>query len=139
MELSCKGCDFICKTKGNLSACQRINIHQETCQKFWDLNNIDPLYHQWCRELSLDRYDVYLINKTYNMQFIYSLNQLNQNKTFWLSLDKQKELLLRQVHADPIYEDDDLVIYVKYVNVLTRNDKRVLGQSLTEFVHEKKD
>ena len=134
--MQCPGCNLTSSGEK-----YRLIEHKKNCVQFWKLDNIQPHYHQWCKELSIDRYDVWLLNKKYEMTFFYSVNYGtgDQKEPFRMPLDKLQIRFLSQHKADQIYEDDELIIFIKYVNVLSRDDKVFLRKSLADFVCKKNE
>lgn len=139
-EIFCPGCQNIitctCMRRYPLSCtCSKTNIinHKNNCDKFWKLDDTNQCIHQWCLDLSKDRYDVWLLNKKYETTFFYSVNH-NTCKELWLlPLDELQKCLLIRKKADLIYENENILIYVKYINVLTREDKVKLKESLVDY------
>lgn len=96
IQILCPGCQFIikckCKNLCNRSCKNQMTTHKLTCNKFWQLDNIDKCIHQWCLELSEDRYSVWLLNKKYEMTFFYSVGH-NAKEPWLLSLDELRNCI----------------------------------------------
>ena len=107
-------------------------IYQDYSE-FWELDDINPCVHQWCFDLSRDRYDVWLLNKKYKMTFFYSVNHKSDKEPWLMPLDKLNDYLLTRKKADLIYKNENFIVYVRYVNILTREDKAKLKQSLIDY------
>lgn len=117
--------------------------HMKSCREYWKKSYVHENYHIWCHKKSIDRYNVWLLNKKTLACFFYSINQIHKNnkkfgKIYYYntSLRKIKSNLLCSKQSDPIYENEDIIIYIKYANILTDRDKFSLRQSLLRFIGE---
>jgi len=128
-EYCCSGC----REEFNSKDFSALYNHKKSCDLFWSLDDIHPNIHNWAKDLSIDRYDVWVINKTLNTYYFYTINHLQGNsKEPVLDLIQLQNTLQKRTHADIIHDDDHIMIFVKYQTVLTRKEKQQLKESLSQ-------
>ncbi|ANB50975.1 hypothetical protein [Powai lake megavirus] len=95
---------------------------------------IDHMTCKWANGLSLDRYSVWLLDQEKFLLFYYHLGVEYKINSFVNGIEEIKKEIINKRGGDMIYENNNLIIYVKYVNVLTRQDKNNLRQDLIKYI-----
>nr|WBF70372.1 putative histone demethylase [Megavirus caiporensis] len=95
---------------------------------------IDDMTCKWANDLSLDRYSVWLLDQEKFILFYYHLGVEYKINSFMNGIEEIKKEIINKKGGDMIYENNNLIIYVKYVNVLTRQDKKNLKQDLIKYI-----
>nr|URM61913.1 hypothetical protein [Mimivirus sp.] len=127
-HMTCNGCQY----RGN--HINEIYDHKNKCTSFKKISDIDQIYKKWANDLSLDRYSVWLLDQEKFVLFYYHLGVEYKINSFINGIEEIKKEIINKKGGDMIYENDKLIIYVKYVNVLTRQDKNNLRQDLIKYI-----
>ncbi|AVL94207.1 hypothetical protein mvi_847 [Megavirus vitis] len=126
--MTCNGCQY----RGN--NINEIHDHKNKCMSFKKISDIDQIYKNWANDLSLDRYSVWLLDQEKFVLFYYHLGVEYKINSFINGIEEIKKEIINKKGGDMIYENNNLIIYVKYVNVLTRQDKNNLRQNLIKYI-----
>ncbi len=127
-HMTCNGCQY---RSNNIN---EIHDHKNKCMSFKKISDIDQIYKKWANDLSLDRYSVWLLDQEKFVLFYYHLGVEYKINSFINGIEEIKKEIINKKGGDMIYENNNLIIYVKYVNVLTRQDKNNLQTRLTKYI-----
>ncbi|BCS83554.1 hypothetical protein QLL95_gp0569 [Cotonvirus japonicus] len=115
-ELKCNGCSFRGDKRGE------IVTHKKYCQEYWKADNTNPVYKTWATDLSNQKFQVYLLNKSTHCLYYYN-NGTEVKEPFVLSLEGIRDCLIKKKKAEFIYKDTVTEIFISYISPLSRNDK----------------
>lgn len=123
--------------------------HKTDCKDFWKKKNefINPIYHNWAKSWCDKRVDVWLIGIKAQVVCCYSNNEYVKDHTIHGDIVPYVRSLRISAKADPIFQNDDIIIMVRcfvsirininksVIKVLTDEDKEQFRNDIERFMN----